>query len=99
MNASDFPPVGLKLLQGAVQSFCFPPCRDLFTWFGGKMTIFSCRENIKTKITVCPIGHAGNMYKLPKQNMFYVLVTGPDQLPKKKVLATYRVWVLKGGPK
>jgi hypothetical protein len=50
MNASEFPPGGLKLLQGAVQSFCFPTlCRDLFTWFGGKMAIFSCRENIKIK--------------------------------------------------
>ena len=34
------------------------------------MAIVSCRENIKTKIVVCPIGYAGNMYKLPKQNMF-----------------------------
>ena len=39
------------------------------------------------------------MYKLPKQNTFYVLVTGPDKLPKRKVLGTYRLWVLKGGPK
>ena len=46
-----------------MQSFCFPPrCRDLFAWFGGKMAIVSCRENIKTKIVVCPIGYAGNMH-------------------------------------
>jgi hypothetical protein len=26
-------------------------------------------------------------------------VIGPDNLPKRKVLGAYRLWVLKGGPK
>ena len=61
------------------------------------MAIVSCRENIKTKIVVCPIRYAGNMYEL--QDMFNVLVTGPDKLSKIIVWGTYRLWVLEGGPK
>ena len=52
MNASEFPPGGVKL-QRLVHR--------LVRW----EAIVSCRENIKTKIAMCPIGHAGNMYKLP----------------------------------
>ena len=68
----------------------------LVRWKNGDLFLSWKYQN---QITVCPIGHAGNMYKLPKQKMFYVLVTGPDQLPKIIVLATYRLWVLKDGPK
>ena len=69
MNASEFPPGGLKLLQGAVQSFLLSDSLQRLVHLVRWKAIVSCRENIKFKIAMCPIGYAGNMYELPKQNM------------------------------
>ena len=101
MNASEFPPGGVKLLGGSCRVFAFRLVAETCSLGSVEKwrSFLLSRENIKIKVAACPIGYAGNMYKLPKQNMFNVLVTGRDKLPKIIVLGTYRFWVLKGGPK
>ena len=79
MNSSEFPPGAVKLQR----------LGRLVRW----EAIVSCRENIKIKVAVSPIGYAGNMYEL--QDMFNVLLTGPDKLCKIIVWGTY-LWVLEG---
>ena len=71
MNTSEFPPGAVKLL-GSCRVFAFRLQRlgRLVRW----KAIVSCRENIKTKIVVCPIRYAGSMYEL--QDMFNVLSPG-----------------------
>ena len=83
MNTSEFPPGGLKLER----------LGRLVRW----KAIFSCRENIKIKLRVL----SGTLVTCTNclSKIFLILVTGPDKLPKRKVLGTYRLWVLKGGPK
>jgi hypothetical protein len=56
MNASEFPPGGVKLLGESRRVFDFRLVAETCS-LGSveKMAIVSCRENIKTKIAVCPV--------------------------------------------